>query len=175
MGVLGWGLTAAGLLAGLASVATIVGCFLPRGHVAARTLTLKQPPDAVWATLRAGEDWPGWWDILKAVERQPDQDGRPVWRFHYKDGNKFRIVVEEAAAPSSLVLRIDDEAKLFGGSWSYAIAPADDGSTVTLTEDGFISNPLVCCMAKLCMDPHMYIDMNLNALAGKFGETPVLR
>jgi hypothetical protein len=175
MGILGWSLTVAGLLAGLASTATIIGCFLPRGHVAARTLTLRQPPDVVWAVLRDGEGWAGWWDILKAVEQLPDKDGRPVWHFLYKDGNKFQIMLEEAAAPRRLVLRIDDESKLFDGSWSYAIAPADGGSAVTLTEDGNISNPFVRCMARLCMDPHMYIDMNLKALAAKFGETSTPR
>jgi hypothetical protein len=50
----------------------------------------------------------------------------------------------------------------------------DGGSRVTLTEHGSINNPFVRLMAKLCMDPHTYIDKNLKALAGNFGETPVL-
>lgn len=60
MGILGWSLTAVGLLAGTASVATVVGCFVPRGHIAFRTLTIRQSPEAVWGVLRNGESWPDW-------------------------------------------------------------------------------------------------------------------
>jgi uncharacterized protein YndB with AHSA1/START domain len=174
MGILGWCLMVAGLLAGLVSVATIVGCFLPRGHMATRTLALKQPPEAVWTVLRTGEDYPKWWSIVKTVERQPGADGRELWRLDYMDGNRFVLEVAEAASPSRLVMRIDDVNKLFSGQWDYALEPADGGSRVTLTERGEVANPLIRLMARLMMDPHMYIDVHLKALAAKFGETPVL-
>ncbi len=174
MGILGWGLTVAGLLAGLLSVGAVVGCFIPLGHVVSRTLTLAQQPQAVWGALRDGPAWPQWWELLKTVERLPDRDGCEVWRVIYKDGNKFQLRVEEAAAPSKMVLRIDDEGALFGGTWSYVVEPAAGGARVTLTENGEIYNPLVRLIGKLCMDPHMYIDMHLKGLAARFGETPVL-
>jgi hypothetical protein len=174
MGILGWSLTVVGLLAGAAGVATIAGCFVPRGHVAARTLTLRQPPEAVWGVLRDGESWPGWWDLLKSVRRQTAGDGHEQWDLDYKDGNGFVLGVDESTAPWRLALRIDDVKRLFEGRWEYDIAAVDGGSRVTLTEYGSINNPFVRLMAKLCMDPHMYIDKNLKALAGKFGETPVL-
>src|SRR5436190_18072117 len=109
MGVLGWGLTAAGLLIGLVSLAAVVGCFVAPGHVATRTLTLKKSPAAVWGVVRSGDSWPQWWDILKTVERLPDQDGLEVWRLIYKDGNKFQLRVEQSEPPVRLTLRIDDE------------------------------------------------------------------
>jgi hypothetical protein len=175
MGMLGWGLTIAGLLIGLVSLAAVVGCFVAPGHVATRTLTLKQSPEAVWGVVRSGESWPQWWDILKTAERLPDRDGQEVWRLVYKDGNKFQLRVETCEAPCHLALRIDDEGALFGGTWSYAIRRADGGSEVALTENGEIYNPVVRLMSKFLMDPHMYIDMHLKALAAKLGETAVLR
>jgi hypothetical protein len=173
MGFLGWSLTVAGLLAGLATVATIVGCFVPRGHVAARTLTLRQSPEAVWGVVRDGPTWPAWWDLLKSVERR-DGGGHELWNLNYKDGNRFALEVTESTAPWHLALRIDDVKKLFAGQWVYDIEAVDGGSRVTLTEHGEIANPFIRLMARMMMDPHMYIDKNLKALAGKFGETPVL-
>jgi uncharacterized protein YndB with AHSA1/START domain len=176
MGILGWSLTTAGLLAGLVSVATIVGCFMPRRHVAARTLTLRQPPPAVWAVIRDGQTYPEWWGLIKSVTRLPDRDGKEVWQLDYKDGNRFELRVDEADEPRRLVLRIDDAKKLFEGTWDYALEPAGDGgSRLTLTEHGEINVPFVRLMARLLMSPHMYIDMHLKALAAKFGETPVLQ
>jgi hypothetical protein len=173
MGILGWSLTAVGLLAGLASVATIAGCLVPRGHVATRTLALRQSPESVWAVLRDGESWPSWWGLLKAVERQTE-GGREQWRLDYKDGNRFVLDVVEATAPWHMALKIDDVKKLFEGRWVYDVDAVEGGSRVTLTEHGEITNPLIRLMARMMMDPHMYIDMHLKALAAKFGETPVL-
>lgn len=174
-GILGWTLTVAGLLAGLVGVAAIAGCFIPRGHVAERSLTLRQPPSAVWAAIRDGEAYPQWWGLIKTVTRLPDRDRKEVWQLDYKDGSRFELRVEESAEPRRLVLRIDDAKKLFEGTWEYALEPADGGSRLTLTEHGEINVPFVRLMARLMMDPHTYIDMHLKALAAKFGETPVLQ
>ncbi|MFL5330547.1 MAG: SRPBCC family protein [Gemmataceae bacterium] len=176
MGVLGWSMTVLGLIAGLLSVMTIFGLFIPRDHVASRELTLHQHADEVWRVLRDAPNWPSWWKILQKVEPLPDRDGKPAHQLHFADGrNKFDLVVRSAREPAELVTEIDDARKMFQGTWTYVLTPSKDGCTVRLTENGSVPNPLIRVMARLMMNQAMYIESNLTALAVHFGEESVLR
>ncbi|HEU5217629.1 MAG TPA: hypothetical protein VFU23_03170, partial [Gemmatimonadales bacterium] len=57
----------------------------------------------------------------------------------------------------------------FGGVWTYQIAPVPGGATVTVTEDGYVNNPLFRTMMKV-MGVHKTIDGYLTALGKKLGE-----
>ena len=63
MGWLGWTLTVPGLLIGLVSLITLVGAFLPRDHVASRSIALKQSPAEVYRILENAQAWPTWWKL----------------------------------------------------------------------------------------------------------------
>lgn len=54
---------------GLVAVVTVVGLFMPRNHVATSEITLKQPPDKVYAALRDIGGMKAWWTDLKVSER----------------------------------------------------------------------------------------------------------
>ncbi len=47
-----------------------------------------------------------------------------------------------------LVVRIADLDLPFGGTWTYEIAPVAGGSTLTITEDGEIYNPIFRVMSR---------------------------
>jgi hypothetical protein len=172
--MLTWSLLAlAGVLVLVAGM-TVVGCFLPRGHLASRTLSLKQSRDSVLTAIRDLEGSPEWWKLIRSVERLPDADGSPRYRLTYHDGNRFQIRVSDGPEPGSVVWTIADEKKLFEGSWSFDVAPSGNGCRVTLTERGEIANPFIRCMARMMMRPTRYIDIYLNALADRFSEPVVL-
>lgn len=57
-----------------------------------------------------------------------------------------------------------------GGSWIYEIAPADGGSRVSVTERGWIANPIFRFMARVVFGYHGTLDSYLKALGRKFGE-----
>jgi uncharacterized protein YndB with AHSA1/START domain len=176
MGVLGWSLTVLGLAAGLLSVMTIVGLFMPRDHVASRQLTLKSPTDEVWRVLGDAPNWPTWWKALHKVEPLPDRGGRQAYRLLFADGRtKFDLVISSAQDPTELVTQIDDVNKMFEGTWTYILTPTPNGCTVRLTENGSVPNPLIRLMARLMMNQAMYIESNLSALAECFGEPVTLR
>ena len=59
------------------------------------------------------------------------------------------FAVDESIAPRRMVVRIADRNLPFGGSWTYDIAPAAGGASLTITEDGAIYNPLFRVMARL--------------------------
>jgi uncharacterized protein YndB with AHSA1/START domain len=161
----------AGILAGIA----LLGCFLPRGHVASRSLRTRKPPEAVWEVVRDFAATPTWHPEVQRVERLPDHDGREVWRETDRRGYPLQLETVEAAAPHRLVRAIADEKGPFSGQWEFDIQPADDGgSRVTLTEQGQIPNPFFRFMFRMFMTPTWYLELYLKALAVKLGDEPVL-
>ena len=134
-------------LAGVAAIVALVGSRLPQSHVASRQARYAAPPDKVWAAITDVQAFPSWRADVKRVERLPERDGRPVWLEEGSSG-KITLAVERAEPPRLLVLRIADPALPFGGRWTYEIAPDGSGSTLTITENGEIYNPIFRFMAR---------------------------
>lgn len=161
-----------GLIALIAIVA-VIGAMMPRTHRATSRITLARPIDEVWPAVRSLDALVGSWKDLQAAERLPDRDGKEIWQ-QKAGGFELRLIIEEATPPSRLVTRIDappDAA--FGGTWTYQLAPAGSGTTVTVTEDGYVSNPIFRVMMKV-MGTHRTLDGFLGGLATKFGQQAVV-
>ena len=157
----------------LVGVVTLIGALLPREHVATSTVTLRQPPDSVWKVIRDLAGVTAWWPDVKQADRVSDQGGREVYRQTLKNGYAMPLVVTESQAPSRLVTRIDSPAGApFGGTWAYEIAPEDGGkaSRVSITEDGWIANPMFRFMARVIFGYYGTLDSYLKGLGRKFGE-----
>ena len=158
------------ILVGVVAVAALVGFALPRNHRATSRVTLQRPPEEVWPTVRNLGALLGTWKDLKSARRLPDQNGKEVWEQN-AGGFPMRLVVEESDPPRRLVTRIDappDAA--FGGQWIYELEPAGTGTRITVTEDGYVSNPLFRSLMYL-MGPHRTVDGYLQALSRSFGES----
>ncbi len=162
----------------LVGVVALIGALLPKEHVATSTVTLRQPPDSVWKVIRDLGGVTAWWPDVKQAERAPDQGGREVYRQTLKNGYSMLLVVAESQPPSRLVTKIDSPAGApFGGTWTYQIAPEDGGrgSRVSITENGWVANPMFRFMARVVFGSYGTLDSYLKALGRKFGEavTPV--
>ena len=142
-----WIWIAAGTVVVLVIAVLLVGLLLPEKHRASRQATLRASPEAVWALINDIEAFPSWRSDIRTVQRLPDRDGRPVWVEEGISG-RITLAVERSDAPRLLVLRIADPDLPFGGTWTYEIAPAANSSTLTITEDGEIYNPLFRVMAR---------------------------
>ena len=120
----------------------------------------------MWALITNVEAFPSWRSDVKTVERLPDRDGRPVW---VEEGSNGRIplAVERSEAPRLLVVRIADRDLPFGGVWTYVIAPAPQGSTLTITEDGEIYNPIFRVMARFVFGYESTLAAYLKAAEAK--------
>jgi len=146
------------------------GILLPREHVASSGVTLRQPPESVWAVVRDLGGVPRWWPEVATSQAVTDSAGREMWR-QQVGGFPMTFVVTEAVAPRRLVTTIDaPPGAAFGGTWTYDLAPAGGGTRVIVTEAGWIANPLYRVMANL-MGLHSTLDGYLVALAARFGET----
>jgi len=138
---------AAGAIAILVVVVLVVGWLMPVRHRASRQATFRADPASVWELITTVEAFPKWRGDVKGIERLPDREGRPVW---VEEGSNGRITyaVARAEAPRELVVRIADVNLPFGGSWTYEISPVPGGSTLTITEDGEIYNPMFRVMSR---------------------------
>ncbi len=166
-----WVFIGIGVLVGVVGLAALIGASLPRNHVASSAITLKQPPDSVWAVIRDLGSVPSWWSDVKQSVRLPDQDGRERWEQQAGMG-PMRLEIAESQPPARLVTRIvTPPGAAFGGTWTYEIAPAAGGSRMTVTEDGWVANPLFRFMARTIFSMHGTMDGYLRALGERFGES----
>jgi len=147
-----WILIGLAVVGGLVVLVTVIGAFLPRDHTASRSLVLHQPPNTVWATIRDLEGAAAWWS-------QAD----------------VKAEVVEDRPPTKLVTRIVTGPRApFGGTWTWEIAAAPGGCSLTITERGWIAVPPFRVVAHL-MGMDATIKSYLTALAKKFGEAPAIR
>ena len=152
----------------VAAVVLAVGWMLPVGHVASRTASLNVPPDAVWRVITDVDAFPSWRGDVRRVERLPDRDGRPVW-VEEGSSDRLTIMVERSDPPRTLVTRIADPDLPFGGTWTYAIVPTQDGCTVTITENGEIYNPIFRVVARFVFGYEATMASYLEALSKRLG------
>lgn len=136
-----------GVLLGLVALVLGIGALIQRGHMATVKQEYEVSPEEVWAAITDFEHMPEWRAGLNRIEVLDPVDGRKRIREHSKFG-PMTYVVEEETAPSKLVLRIADEDKGFGGTWTYEISEASRGSELQITEDGFVDNLFFRFMAR---------------------------
>ena len=135
----------------LVCLIAIAGAMLPRDHDASRTVRLRRPPQDVW----------------NAVTTETGKSSVPV-------------EVVERDPPRRLVTRVTAAEKNFGGTWTIAIAPeaASNGSApasvLTITEDGWVANPIFRFVSRVVIGHHATMDGLLKQVAAKFSEPPVL-
>jgi uncharacterized protein YndB with AHSA1/START domain len=154
----------------LVALITLIGAFVPREHRATSTVVLHQSVDSVWKVVRDLGGIPAWWAEVKESVRQPDKNGREVWR-QKVSGFDMPLIVIESAAPSRLVTQIDSSAGgSFGGTWTYELTPDSGGTKISVTEAGWIGNPIFRTLSRFIFGYYGSLDGYLKALGKKFGE-----
>jgi hypothetical protein len=163
-------LVAVGIALAIPLSMALIGLCLPPSHEAVTRSRLAASPRAVWATLADFPHWPDWNPDVRSMERGTDRDGKPVWVAHGEWG-AMPSIVEHFEPPRLLVTRIPEDAGLgFHGSWTYELAPAGEGTLVTITERGTVDNPLFRFIGTAFFDPHATAHAFLVALGQRFGE-----
>jgi hypothetical protein len=154
----------AGGLVGLVIVMALIGLTLPRAHVAARATTLAKSPDEVWCALADLDAQPAWRRGLKRIERVD----ATKFREHSSQGTILYEVVEDRA-PVRRITRIADDTLPFGGRWIYDLVPDGSGTRLTITEDGFIKNPVFRFLSKTVFSTTTTIEKFLHDLGAHLG------
>ena len=116
-----------------------------RNHQASRSLRLKKPPAEVWPAL------------IQATQTSATP-----------------VDVLDSTPPSRLVTRVTEAEKNFGGTWTIDIAPVATGATVTITEDGWVANPIFRFVSRFVIGHHATMDGVLTQMAKILDEEPAL-
>jgi uncharacterized protein YndB with AHSA1/START domain len=159
-----------GAVVGLVALMALIGAFVPREHRATSTVVLHQPADSVWNVVRDLGGIPAWWSEIEESVRQPDKDGQEVWR-QKMSGWDIPLIVIESAPPRRLVTQIDPSAGgAFGGTWTYELTPDSGGTKISVTEAGWIGNPIFRFLSRFVFGYYSSLDGYLKALGKRFGE-----
>jgi uncharacterized protein YndB with AHSA1/START domain len=158
-----------GVLAGLPLTAALAGSFLPRDHVARMEIELRSSPERVWTLVSNLGDSARWRSDISRVEMLPAAGGGVRFVEHSKKGNvAFELLRQE---PWRLqVVRVIDDDQPFGGTWTWELAPKGSGTRLTITEAGFIKNPVFRLMSRLFFSQTATMDAYLRALVKELGE-----
>ncbi|CAN5566709.1 hypothetical protein BH20VER3_BH20VER3_10910 [soil metagenome] len=166
-----WLLYIVGCIAVLIGLIFLVGYALPAQTTITRSVTLKQPPEAVFAALADVQQMADWNRNTEKVELLPPVNGKEATKQTFKGGMTMTIITTESHPPKHLVRTLGNDSGPFAGSWTYEISPAEGGgSRVALTEVARFENPLYRVMTRI-FGQTKYIDEHLEDLAKKFGET----
>ncbi len=160
------------VVCGLVALVLTASTFAPREHAVSLRARYGRKPAEVWSAITDIDALPTWRTDLKSIERRPGVGGgRPAWIEHTRHG-ALPLEVDEWDAPRKMVVRIADEGgKLpFGGTWTWHLREVAGGCEVTLSENGFVSNPLFRVLAHFVFGYTRTLDRTLRALGAKFGE-----
>ena len=164
MQVLKWLALVVLILGSLVGMMALVGADLPVKHSVSRSVSLKASPQQVWDVISGP---PTWRPDVTRYEDLPPREGHRVWIEYGKADSKMTYEVVESDPPQRLVTRIADPHLPFGGTWTYEIAPAPGGATLTITENGEVYNPIFRFISRYVMGYTTTIDRNLKALETK--------
>ena len=158
-----------GVVVGLVVLIVGIGALLPRDHVATVSARIGASPAAVWAAITQPDKFPTWRSDLTRVEMLPPTAAGPSWREHGKQG-ALTMAIESTDPPRRMITRILDQNLPYGGQWEYDIvSDGADASRVTITEHGWVSNPIFRFVSRFIMGHTATMDGYLRALGKHFG------
>ena len=157
-----------GAVIALALLVFLVGLFLPVGHTVTVAREVAATPDEVWGVITGVEEFSAWRPGVARAERLEPIGGWPAWREEGPDGT-LTFAVAAVEPGRMLVTEIVDEGLPFGGRWTYTLEPTPTGTQVTITEDGFVYNPIYRIVSRFWVGYETTADTYLEALAARTG------
>jgi uncharacterized protein YndB with AHSA1/START domain len=142
------------------AIVLVVGWSLPVAHRATRSIALRASPEAVFNLISRPADFPSWRSDVTRVELLPPDGGRAQFREVGKNG-AIVFAVDSMIPPRRIVTRIADKSLPFGGSWTYDVEPGGGTTTLTITEDGEVYNPVFRFVSRFVMGQTATIDRYL--------------
>jgi len=94
-----------------------------------------------------------------------------LWRQTLGSNAALTLVVAVEVPPQRLITQIDaPRGAPFGGFWVYELTPSGGGTRVTVTEQGWVANPLFRFLSRVVFGHYGTLDSYLTALGKRFGE-----
>jgi uncharacterized protein YndB with AHSA1/START domain len=160
-----------GALVAAVAVIAAIGWSLPVKHRASVARVYQASPAQIFALITDVSSFPSWRSDVTRVDTLPDENGRKRWVETTKNGRPITFVVDRLEPDRLLVGRIANTNLPFGGSWTYELSPAGTGrTTVRITEDGEVYNPIFRFVSRYVMGHEATIKQYLSAIGTRFPE-----
>lgn len=140
----------------------LVGAMLPKQHTATRSAVVKATPEQVFALISGPQDWRTDLKNFSFFE----ETGRHMIRETDTHGQTITYEIVQSQPPTLLKRTIADKSLPFGGSWTWQIQPQENGSSITITEDGEVYNPVFRFVSQFIMGHTRTLDNYLSMLSG---------
>ena len=159
-----------GLVVGLVvliGVVVGVGALLPEKHRASESARFRVGAEQLWEVITNYGAYPTWRSGVSGVERLTDMNGHPVWKEtdSHNEGIPYETV--ESVPNKRLVRRIADPNLPFGGAWEFSLEATPEGTTLTITENGEVYNPIFRFVSRFIIGHTKNIHGYLNDLQTK--------
>ena len=146
------------------------GYLLPKHHVATRAAVYRATPDQLYAYIAGPQNWRP--EVLHS-ELDNGPNGQRILRESTRDGNEMVYEISACDFPKSLTRRIIGKNLPFDGSWTYTLQPSSSGTTVRITEDANIYNPVFRFMSRFILGYTGTMEKYLRALGSATGQPQV--
>ena len=164
-----WVLIAIGSVVAVSAVVVVIGAMLPKEHSVSRMAHYNRSPADIWEVITDYAGQVAWRSDLLRVERLPNRGGREVWQETDKRGQALDFETVESNSPRHLVRRIANENLQFGGAWTLDISDFGEVTSVTITENGEVYNPVFRFISRFIIGQTATIDGYLRDLGTKLG------
>jgi uncharacterized protein YndB with AHSA1/START domain len=148
-------------VAGLVVLVLVVGWTLPLAHHVTREATFKAAAADLFKLITDVRKAPEWRPSVKEVQVLPPVDGHAQFREIGKNGS-ILFQVDSLERDRYMVTRIADRSLPFGGKWTYELIPRGDSTTLRITEDGEVYNPVFRFVSRFVIGHTATIDAYLN-------------
>jgi hypothetical protein len=163
---------ALGVLAAFAVWRQVGSSGLPKDHRLTRAGRFPATRAEAWSAVRGLDGEVAWRTDLDTRSRLPDVRGHAVWRETWPDGESVSWETVELQGDRRIVRCVVDQDGPFGGCWTIEVAPRDDQSVVTVTEQLTVHDAWYARTHDVA-SRQARLDAFLRALGGPLG-TPAL-
>ena len=150
------------VIAGIIAIVMIAGAALPKNHSVSRAATFKRDRRSVYEVVRNVSAAPQWREGVQKIEVLDDKH----FREHSKTGVVTYEIVEDKP-PQTFITRIADKNLGYSGSWTHQFDETPEGTRLTITENGEVSNVLFRFMSRFVFGHTASIDAYLKSLERK--------
>jgi uncharacterized protein YndB with AHSA1/START domain len=146
-----------------AGVVYFMGSRLPQSHEASRERVFSYSADRVYQAISTPKQYPRWRTGVQRVDLLPDSAGIKRFKEISLDG-EVTYAIEENVPNQRFVTTIAEAGLPYGGSWTYELTPTGTGTSVRITENGEVYNPIFRFVSKYVMGHTRGIDRYLSDL-----------
>lgn len=156
-----------GALVLLILAVVVTGALLPKHHRVSRAASFRAAPEQLFALIAGPQNWRP--DVTR-FEIVPDPSGRQLARETTRNGETITYELLNQKPPQSIERRIATKGLPYSGAWFFSLEPEGGGTTMRITEEGDVYNPVFRFISRFVIGHTRTLDDYLRALGTATGQ-----